>query len=311
MFRVLICDKVSEKCVAKLRAAGFQLDFVYKPSIEDLSKIIGRYDAVIVRSSTRITREVIDRASRLKVIARAGAGLDNIDISYAVSRGIAVLNAPEALSIAVAEHVFALLLTIFRNICLANNSMKRGEWIKHALLGRELFGKTIGIIGLGRIGVEVAKRAKAFGMNVIAYIRRPKKIVEELNISATFSLEELLRNSDIITLHIPLTPQTRHMIGEREIALMKDGVVIINTSRGAVIDGKALLKGLKSGKVLAAGIDVWVNEPPKETWELELVKHPRVIATPHIGSMTREAQDRVGEIIAQKIIDYFKINIDK
>lgn len=307
--KVLVSDYISKNAINLLKNKGLIVD--ERPEIphEELRRIIGQYHVLIVRSRTKVTRDIIDSGRNLKIIARAGVGLDNIDVEYARSKGITVLNAPEAPTIAVAELTIGLMISIARGICLGNMALKEGRWIKKQLMGFELYGKTLGIIGFGRIGKEVAKRAKAFGMNVIAISKEDiSREARELGVEVAKNLDDLLRKSDIITLHVPLTPETYHMISEREFNMMKDGVIIINTARGAVIDGKALLKALKSGKVYAAGLDVYEHEPPQEDWEWELVKHPRVIAVPHIGAQTREAQEKAGMIIAEKILKTLNIS---
>jgi len=228
--------------------------------------------------------------------------LDNIDVEKAKERGILVINTPTALSISVAELTIGLIIMLARNLFTACESMKRGLWLKHKLRGFELYEKTLGIIGLGSIGSEVAKRAKALGMRVLGYRRtRLLETAKRLGITAC-SFERLLKESDFITIHVPLTPETFHMIGEKEIALMKDGVFLINTSRGAVVDGKSLLEALEIGKIAGAALDVFEHEPPREDWEFRLIRHPRVVATPHIGSMTIEAQRRASLMLVEKII---------
>jgi len=307
LYKILVCDPISSKAIDLLRAHGFHIDFVKSPPPNVLSNIISEYDVIIVRSATKVTEQVIENAKKLKIIARAGAGLDNIAVEYALQREIKVINAPEALTIAVAEHTFALMLMLLRKEYEACKSLKDKKlWLKKQFLGEELYGKTLGIIGLGAIGGEVAKRALAFGMDVMGYRRTNLiKTAQRLGIRPAKNLSELLSSSDIITLHVPLTKETYHMIGWREISLMKKGVYIINTSRGAVIDGRSLLHALNVGHVAGAALDVFEHEPPKESWEWKLILHPRVIATPHIGSMTREAQEKAGLIVARKIISEF------
>ncbi|WP_069806612.1 D-2-hydroxyacid dehydrogenase [Vulcanisaeta thermophila] len=305
MVRVLITDPVDDYIVNTLRSRGFNID--YRPGItqEELLKVVGDYELLIVRGRTKVTREVIDRATRLRVIARAGVGLDNIDVEYARSRGIEVLNAPEGSTQSVAELVIGFMVMAARLLTLQDRLVKAGEWPKGKYMGMELFGKTLGIIGFGRIGQRVAEIARAMGMNVVAHdIVDISRRAQELGVKPV-SLEELLRTSDVITIHVSLTPSARHMIGEREFSIMKNGVIIINTSRGEVIDTKALLNALNTGKVAAAALDVLEHEPPREPWERELVNHPRVIVTPHIGAETVEAQRRIAEILTEKIIRFF------
>jgi len=305
--RVLVTDPVHEDGIRMLVNEGFHVDLKYGIGHEALKSIIGSYDVLIVRSRTKVTREVIYNASKLKVIGRAGVGLDNIDLKAAKERGIKVLSTPEAPSVAVAELVFGLILALARRITICDRGLKEGKWLKHEAMGFELKGKTLGIIGLGRIGREVAVRARAFGMNVIYYdIYRPPPEVEEKLGVKFMEFRELLSKSDIITIHVPLTPETRHMIGEREFSIMKSSAILVNTSRGAVVDTKALLNALKNGRIAGACLDVYEHEPPRESWEIELIKLPNVVATPHIGAMTIEAQRTASTLLAEKIINYFR-----
>ncbi len=308
MVRALITDPVDEYVISELSKNGVIVD--YRPGIarDELLRVVGNYEVLVVRSRTKVTREVIDAASRLRVIARAGVGLDNIDVDYARSRGIEVLNAPEGSTQSVAELVIGLMISAARLVPLQDSLVKGGEWPKGKYVGTELFGKVLGVIGFGRIGQRVAELAKAIGMKVQAY-----DIVDMRDRAAKLGVdfvdfETLIRSSDFITIHVSLTPSARHMIGEREFQMMKGGVVIINTSRGEVIDTRALLKALNEGKVAAAALDVLENEPPKEPWEIELVRHPRVIITPHIGAETREAQRRIAEILVDKVVNYLRAN---
>lgn len=305
--KILVTDPIHEEGLKMLCDAGFQVDLAYGISVDELVEKIKDYDVVIVRSRTKVTREVIEAGEKLKVIGRAGVGLDNIDLKAAEKHGVKVLSSPEAPTIAVAELVFGLLLSLSRKISYCDRMMKEGKWVKREALGFELKSKILGIIGLGRIGREVAVRARAFDMKVVYYdVYRPSSEIEE-SLGVEFrEFSDLLRESDIITIHVPLLPQTYHLIGEKEFALMKDGVILVNTSRGAVVDTKALLEALKSGKVAGACLDVFEHEPPAEDWELELIKLPNVIATPHIGAMTIEAQRKASVILANKIISLFK-----
>ena len=308
MVRALITDPVDEYIVNELSRNGIIVD--YRPGInrDELMSIIKDYEVLVVRSRTKVTREVIDAASRLRVIARAGVGLDNIDVEYARSKGIEVLNAPEGSTQSVAELVIGLMVAAARLVALQDRLVKGGEWPKGKYVGTELFGKVLGVIGFGRIGQRVAELARAIGMKVQAYdIVDLRDKATKLGVDFV-DFETLIKSSDFITIHVTLTPSARHMIGEREFQMMKDGVIIINTSRGEVIDTKALLKALNDGKVAAAALDVLENEPPKEPWEVELVRHPRVIVTPHIGAETREAQRRIAEILVDKIIKYLRTN---
>ena len=302
--RVLVCDPIHEDGVKILKDAGFEVDINPEISYEELKRRVRDYDVLVVRSRTKVTREIIDAGEKLKVVGRAGAGIDNIDVEAAKEKGVKVLNTPEAPAIAVAELTIGLLLSLARQIPRADSSMKEGRWAKKEFRGWQLNGKTFGVIGLGHIGEKVARLAKAFGMKILITKRTPPspEILKELE-AEFVSLDELLRRSDVISLHVPLTPQTYHMIGEREIQLMKDGAFIINTSRGAVVDEKALFNALKSGKLGGAALDVYEMEPPKD---YSLMKLPNVVCTPHIGAQTVEAQRAASTLLAQKIVKTLK-----
>ncbi len=302
--KVLVCDPIHEDGIKILKDAGFEVDVNPNISYEELKEKVRDYNVLVVRSRTKVTREIIEAGENLRVVGRAGAGIDNIDVEAAKERGIIVLNTPEAPAIAVAELTMGLLLSLARQIPRADRSMKEGKWAKKEFRGWQLNGKTFGIVGLGHIGEKVARLAKAFGMKILITKRTPPspEILKELE-AEFVPLDELLRRSDIISLHVPLTPQTRHMIGEREIQLMKDGAFIINTSRGAVIDEKALFNALKSGKLGGAALDVYEIEPPRD---YSLMKLPNVVCTPHIGAQTVEAQRAAATLLAQKIVDALK-----
>jgi len=289
MRKILIADSISPLAIDELKKVSeFEVNVKTGMNEEELIKTIPPFDGIVVRSATKVTSKVIDAAENLKIIVRAGIGLDNIDLEAAKKKGIKVANTPAATTISVAELTMGLMLAAVRNIAQANMSMKNHKWEKKLFSGTELYEKTLGIIGFGRIGKEVAKRALAFGMKVIAY--DVIKIETDLNVRQV-SFEELLSNSDIITLHIPLTEETKHLISEKEFNSMKDGVILINVARGGVVDEKALLNALNSGKVKAAAIDVWEKEP---TDNFELVDHPNVIALPHLGASAKEGQARAG-----------------
>ncbi|MGC9153145.1 MAG: D-2-hydroxyacid dehydrogenase [Vulcanisaeta sp.] len=303
MVKVLVTDHVDDYIINTLRNKGIHIDYMPGISKEDLLKVIPEYDVIIVRGRTKVTKDVIDKGTKLRVIARAGVGLDNIDIEYAKARGIEVINAPEGSTQSVAELTIGFMIMAARLIALQDRLVKGGDWPKGKYPGIELFGKTLGIIGFGRIGERVAELAKALGMRIIAYdVVDIRNRASKLGVDVV-DFETLIRNSDVISIHVSLTPSARHMIGDREFQMMKNGVIIINTSRGEVIDTRALLKALNDGKVAAAALDVLENEPPKEPWEVELVKHPRVIITPHIGAETKEAQRRIAEILVNKLLD--------
>jgi D-3-phosphoglycerate dehydrogenase len=297
-YNVLITDGLDERGQSILRASA-KVDYREKVLAEDLLKVIADYDALIVRGQTQITAEVIDAATRLKVIGRAGVGVDNIDLEAAKLRNIIVVNAPSSTTVAVAELAFGLLLALAREIPRADATMKQGQWLKKEFDGVELNSKTLGIIGFGRIGMEVSKRASAFGMNVIIY--DPNVSEDELLHSDVepVSIQDLYAWSDFISFHLPLNVQTRDLIGPLAFSQMKDGVRIVSTARGGIIDEAALLNALNSGKVAGAALDVFEKEPPGLT---ELVSHPRVIVTPHIGAQTVEAQSRAAEDIANEVL---------
>ena len=302
-YKALITDPVEKECIERLSAAGIEVVEAYDLTKESLLEKISEYDILIVRSKTKVDKQVIERATKLKIIGRVGVGLDNIDVEEASKREIKIVSTPEASTVAVAELVFALLLSLARSIPKADSSMKQGKWIKKELHGFELRGKTLGIVGFGRIGKAVATRAKAFEMHVIVYDPfAPQEVFEDLKIPRAENLKELLSRSDIVSIHVPLTRETEYLFNEEMIFSMKAGAILVNTSRGKVVDTKALLKALKTGHLLGAALDVYENEPPKEPWELELISLPNVIATPHIGAQTVEAQ-RIGAIlIAENII---------
>jgi D-3-phosphoglycerate dehydrogenase len=306
--RILINDPISKPAIKTLMDEGF--DVVSKElSQEELLGNIKEYDALVVRSKTKVTAQVIQAGSKLKIIARAGVGLDNIDLNAARSKGIIVLNSPEAPSVSVAELVFGLMISAARSISIADASIKEGKWLKGSLSGFELRGKSLGIVGFGRIGREVAKRAIAFEMKVLAYdvlassLASAKEIGVEPVGTDRSSFEKLIRTSDIITIHVPALPETNHMFGEKEFAMMKKNALVINASRGEVIDESALLKAISENRIGGAGLDVFEHEPPAN---LALVKSLKVVCTPHIGAQTAEAQEAAGEIISAKIIDAFK-----
>ena len=298
MTRILIADHLDQEAVEELKKVpGFEVTVKTGLSESELVQIIPGFEVAVVRSATKITRPVIEAGKDLKLLIRAGIGLDNIDVAAAKEKGIEVANTPAATSISVAEHTLGLMLGAVRHHGPANLSMKQHKWEKKAFTGTELYGKTLGIIGFGRIGKEVAKRALAFGMTVLAY--DVIQITTDLPVKVV-SLEELLGQADIITLHVPKTP--RPILGEAEFARMKDGVVIVNVARGGVVDEKALLQALNSGKVKAAALDVFEKEPPED---FSLIDHPKVTATPHLGAAAEEGQKRAGMEVARILKEKF------
>lgn len=297
--KILITDGIEKSGADILLKAGFELtQKTLTPS--ELLDTIGDYDAIIVRSATKVTKDVIDRGRNLKVIARGGVGLDNIDVEYAQLRGIKVLNTPRASSISVAELTIAHLLAIGRFLPMSNIAMRHREWPKKEFSkGIEITGKTLGIIGLGNIGTEVAKRALGLFMKVVAY----DKYVHTTDIPGVrmVSKDELLRISDYITLHVPYDKSVGPIITKADFEKMKNGVILINCARGGLVNERDLLEALNSHKVAFAALDVYEHEPPTQD-EYDLIMHPRVSVTPHIGGSTVEAQDRVGVEIAEKVV---------
>jgi D-3-phosphoglycerate dehydrogenase len=297
LVRILVTDKIQDDGIKMLKEIG-EVDVKTGLTSDQLLDEIKGYDVLVVRSATKVTKEVIDSGKNLRIIARAGVGLDTIDVQAANARGIKLVNAPEAPTIAVAELVIGLMISWARHLPIADKSMKQNKWEKAQLMGSELKGKTLGIIGTGRIGQAVGYRAKAFLMNILAYdVGQNAEFVLETG-ARYVNLEELLRKSDFVSLHVPAMPQTRHMIGRQEFDLMKPTSVLVNTSRGEVIDEEALVNALQKGKIAGACLDVYEHEPPKDS---PLLKLPNVVLTPHIGASTVEAQREAALIIAEKI----------
>lgn len=295
--KVVVLAKLHPDAV-KLLQENCDVDIALDLTDEDIAEKIAEADAVIVRSKPTISKVIIDAGTHLKVVGRAGVGLDNIDVKYAESKGITVVNTPEATTESVAEHVFALLFTTVRDICRASHALKEGKWIKKELHGTELKGKTLGIIGFGRIGSRLGEIASAFGMKVLAYdvidiSERAREVGAEVCL-----MEDLLQRSNFITLHVPLLPSTRNLISEKEIAQMKPGTVIINTARGGIVDEKALYTALSERKVYAA-LDVFDEEPPTSS---PLRTLDNIVMTPHIAGSTEEAQQRTGVEVARKVL---------
>ncbi len=300
MAKVLICDHVE---VDKL-ALGPGIEVDYKPTItrEELLASVEGYEALIIRSRTKVDREVLDKGARLKLVARPGTGLDNVDVEYARSKGVTVVNSPESLVEGVAEHVVLLMLALSRKLTVADAGTKAGKWEKNALMGRELKGKTLGIVGLGRIGRRIAEIAKTLGMSVLFYdvITIPPDVVASLG-AKVVGLDELFATSDFVTLHVPMTKETSHMIGALRLAQMKKTACIVNTSRGGVIDETALAVALKDGRIAGAALDVFEKEPPSGA----ILSAPNTILTPHIGGQTEEAQANAIVVIGEKVKAFF------
>lgn len=304
MIRILATDGMAAPAVKKLKELGYEvIEQFYEP--EELKKAVQETDVMVVRSATKVRKDIIDAAAetgKLKLVIRGGVGIDNIDKDYAESKGIKVTNTPAASSASVAELAIGHMFAMARNIGIANATMRNGEWNKKQYEGIELSGKTLGLIGFGRIAREVAKRAAALGMNVI-YTKRSGLVVEE-KIAKYVDMDTLLAESDFISLHIPMQMGLDPVIGKKEIAKMKDGVFLVNTARGGLIDEDVLVEALNSGKVSAAALDVYREEPTQNT---KITSHPRISMTPHIGAATKEAQFRIGGEIVEIIEEFFKI----
>ncbi|MBN2370396.1 MAG: phosphoglycerate dehydrogenase [Vicinamibacteria bacterium] len=302
--KILVSDGISKRGGEILRAEGWTVDIWPKPQPqEELIKAIPPYDALIVRSASKVSAGVLEAAENLKVVGRAGVGVDNVDLTAATRRGVIVMNSPQGNMVATAELTMALMLALARNVPQAHASMKGGKWDKKTFAGVELMGKRVGVVGLGRIGREVALRCRSFGMEIVAFdpFIAPG-VAEPMNVSLV-SLDELLQTSDYITLHTTLTDETRHLLRKETLVKVKPGVRIVNAARGGLIDDEALIAALEEGRVAGAALDVYASEPPKD-WRI--IEHPRVIATPHLGASTAEAQQKVGNDIATQIRDYLK-----
>ena len=304
MVKVLVAAPLHEKAMEVLKNAGFGVVYEEYPDEARLLELVGDVDAIIVRSKPKVTRKVIEAAPKLKVIGRAGVGLDNIDLEAAKERGIKVVNSPGASSRSVAELAVALTFNVARKVAFADRKMREGVWAKKQCMGIELEGKTVGVIGFGRIGYEVAKIAKALGMNVLLYDPYPNEERAKEVGGKFVSLEELLKESDIVTLHVPLLDATRHLINEERLKLMKPTAILINAARGAVVDTEALVKALKEGWIAGAGLDVFEEEPLPA--DHPLTKLDNVVLTPHIGASTEEAQMRAGVQVAEQIVEILK-----
>ena len=295
--KVIIADQINEKGIKELEDVA---DVVVNTSItqEELINEIKDFDAIIVRSRTKVTRAVIEAAQKLKIIARAGVGVDNVDMAAATEKGIMVVNAPESTSITVAEHTMGLIMTLIRKISIADKSVKEGKWEKSRFMGIELNGKTLGIIGLGRIGTQVSIRAKAFGMEILVY---DPYVTEEAGAEIgvrVVDLEYLLKNADVMTIHVPLTPETKHLISKKEFEMMKENAFIVNCARGGIINEDDLYEALKNNRIGGAGLDVFEIEPPKDSPLLTL---DNIVVTPHIAASTKEAQRDAAIIVANEV----------
>jgi D-3-phosphoglycerate dehydrogenase len=297
--KVLVSDAIAEQGIEILKNAGFEVVQKTGLSPEELVKAIPDFDAIIVRSATKVTKEVIEAGNNLKVIGRAGIGLDNIDLEKAKEKGIKVVNTPTATSISVAELALGMMFCAARRIPQASISTKNSKWEKKKFKGFELYGKKLGIIGIGRIGSETAKRAKIIGMEIIAY----DPYIKTSDYANIVDLDTLLKESDYISLHIPKTNETEHILNKTAFDKMKEGVVIINCARGGVVDENALYDAINDGKVRIACVDVFESEPAKDN---KLFNLDQVIVTPHIGAQTKEGQTRAGTQVAELVRDALK-----
>ncbi len=297
--KILVCDKTEKEAIERMRAAGLQVDVRDDITPDELPKVLPEYDGMVVRSRTKVRQPLIDVCPKLKVIVRGGVGLDTIDAEYARSKGITVMNTPMASSASVAELAIGYMFMLARALYQATSSVKAEKWEKKSFEGDEIGGKTLGLVGIGNIGKEVARRANALGMTVVAY----DPYIKQAEGVKLVTLDELLVTSDYISLHLPKTKESAAMISKDQFAKMKNGVRIVNCARGGIIDEAALYDALTNGKVAGAALDVYAEEPPTD-WKLE--KLPNVIGSPHIGAATHEAQGRVGAEVADKLIEFAK-----
>ena len=309
--RILVCDPMEAEGIQMLRKEGFEVEEKPTISSEELLKVVGEYEALLVRSRTRVTQDVIQAGRKLKAVVRAGVGLDNVDVEFARKAGIQVLSTPAAPTVSVAELTIGLMLDVLRQVSFADRNMKDGKWIKSRMMGRELRGKTVGVIGAGgRIGSEVARILKTgFGANVVGYdITDISGRAAELGMHLAKDLDDLLVSCDIATIHVPYSEATHHLLNAERMAKMKKGSILINTSRGDIVDGQALLKILKEKHLSGAGLDVFHSEPPKEEWEKELVSLPDgiTVCTCHIGAQTIESQRTASVMAAEALIKILK-----
>ena len=302
--KVLVCDSIDQVGIDSMKRAGLTVHYEPEMGRDELVSLVKDYDVLVVRSRTKVTEEVVDAAAQAKIIARVGVGLDNIDVKAAEAKKIRVINAPEAASIAVAELVIGLMISLARSIPRADAETKRGNWIKKDLMGTQLSGKYLGIIGVGNIGRNVGRMARALRMNLIGYDPYPinREFISETGIIVT-DLNTLLESADFVTCHVPATPETKYMFNSERLAKMKPAAYLINTSRGDIIDENALYEVLKSGKLAGAALDVFDVEPPINKQLLNLTN---VVCTPHIGAQTKEAQQLASTVIAEKVIQILR-----
>lgn len=304
MQNVLVCDSIDPASVEEMRAAGLAVDVKAGLSPKELCEVIAPYHALVVRSATKVTKDVLERAASLKLVVRGGVGVDNIAVEDAKRRGVEVMNTPEASSVSVAEHAIALMFALARRVAAADASIRAGKWEKARFEGTELWRKTLGLVGLGRIATEVARRGVGLGMKVIACCRSGR-ITDEVNSLgvAIVPLDELLGRADIVSLHLPFSRDSHHLFDEARIARMKRSAVLVNCARGGIVDEGALAKAIESGHLAGAAVDVYEKEPVEAS--NPLLALPNVVLTPHLGASTSEGQNRVGEAIAKKVIAFF------
>lgn len=301
--KILISDKSSPKCAEILKAAGHEVDEIFGLPPEELKNIIGIFDGLIVRSATKVTAEILNAAKKLKVIGRAGTGVDNIDVKAASLKGVVVMNAPGGNSNAVAELALAYMLMLSRSLYSAIHSLKDERWEKKRFKGTEITAKTLGILGYGRVSRLLAKKCRALGMEALCYDPKIRKdILDEDSLQIVSSLEQVLSNADYVSVHLSKRADTVDFISRAQFQRMKRGVFLVNCSRGGIVNEEDLLWALEDEIVAAAALDVFSAEPPTD---FKLIKHPRVIATPHIGAASEEAQENVAILIAEQFVDMF------
>jgi D-3-phosphoglycerate dehydrogenase len=306
--KVLVCDPIHEDGLLMLRKAGFEVEETNNLTPDQLEKQISQFDAVIVRGRTKITSTLLNAGVKLRAVARSGVGLDNIDLETARKKSVQIISTPAAPTTSVAELTIGLMLAVLRKIAFADRAMKEGRWAKGELMGSELKSKTLGVVGAaGRIGLEVARIAvQGFGAKVTGYdVIDVTEKARQIGFRTVSQLPDLLKESDMVSIHVPYMTATHHLINEKTINAMKNSAVLINPSRGDIIDGQALLRALKTGKLAGAGLDVFHKEPPADDWENELVSLPNVVCTSHIGAQTVECQRLESTMVAEELIRIF------
>jgi len=303
--KILISDPLDSVCATILKKNGFEVDQL-KLSKEELLATIKNYNGLIVRSETKVTAEVLKAATKLRIVGRAGTGTDNIDINVATEKNVLVMNTPGGNTLSAAEHTCILIASMARNVPAACAALKAGNWDRKTYSGNELYGKTLAIVGLGRIGKEVALRMQSYGMKTIGFDPIiPGEVTAEFGVES-MPLEQIWPLADYITVHTPLIPQTKHLINDEVLKKCKKGVRVVNVARGGIIDEEAILRNLVTGQCGGAGLDVFEEEPPKRDFYKEFLGHPKVVCTPHLGASTSEAQVRVCEEIAEQFVQFFK-----